>query len=96
MLFVLLCHDRPDSEALRLQNRDSHLDYVAASGDTVKIAGPITSDDGSTMIGSLIVLDVESRAAAEGWSALDPYARAGLFERVEILPWKWLINNPED
>ena len=36
------------------------------------------------MCGSLIVLDVDSREAAEEFAAGDPYAVAGLFERVTI------------
>ena len=43
------------------------------------------------MVGSLVVLDVPDRAAAEAWAANDPYARAGLFERVQVRPWNRVI-----
>ena len=36
------------------------------------------------MCGSLIVLDVDTREAAEEFAARDPYALAGLFKRVTI------------
>jgi uncharacterized protein YciI len=39
------------------------------------------------MRGSLLILDVPDRTAAEGWAAGDPYAKAGLFGRVEIRAW---------
>ena len=48
-------------------------------------------DDDGGMIGSLVVLDVADRAAAEAWAAGDPYARAGLFARVEIRRWNKVI-----
>ena len=48
------------------------------------------------MIGSMIVLDVKTRAEAESWAHNDPYAKAGLFDRVEIHPWKHLIGGLEN
>ncbi len=33
-------------------------------------------------------------AAARALSAADPYAKAGLFESVEIRPWNWTFNKP--
>ncbi len=95
MLYVLLCFDRPGSEALRQANRAAHLDYVAANGDAVKFAGPFLSDDEQTSIGSMLVIEAESKAAAEAWAALDPYARAGLFEDVEIHAWRWVVGAPD-
>jgi uncharacterized protein YciI len=43
------------------------------------------------MCGSLLILDVADRAAAEAWADGDPYAKAGLFETVEIHAWKQVI-----
>ena len=62
----------------------------------VIVAGPFLGEDGATMIGSLIVLDVKTRAEAESWARNDPYAKAGLFDRVEIHPWKHLIGGLEN
>ncbi|TJX41862.1 MAG: hypothetical protein E5W21_24815, partial [Mesorhizobium sp.] len=33
-------------------------------------------------------------AGAQALSAADPYAKAGLFESVEIRPWNWVFNKP--
>jgi uncharacterized protein YciI len=46
------------------------------------------------MIGTLIVLDVADRAAAEAWLRQDPYSKAGLFEQVEIRLWRWVVGVP--
>ena len=94
MLFAVSCTDHPGKEELRLATRAQHQDYIAASGAMVKAAGPYLADNGETMIGSLIILDVADRAAAEAWLRQDPYDKAGLFERVEIRAWRWLIGRP--
>ena len=80
-----------DVPRLRAVTRDDHLAYVARSGAMVRMAGPLLSDDGESMIGSLIVLEAETLDAARAWAAEDPYARVGLFERVDVKGWRWLI-----
>ncbi|EBU8132008.1 hypothetical protein DLM20_24945, partial [Salmonella enterica subsp. enterica serovar Java] len=56
-------------------------------------AGPFLDEVGKPN-GSLVVIDVADRSAAEAFAANDPYARAGLFESVEIKPWNWVFNKP--
>ncbi|GAA6155879.1 YciI family protein [Pyruvatibacter sp. HU-CL02332] len=92
MLFALTCIDKPDSEALRLANRDAHLAYWGETGK-VKLGGPFTDDAGEHMEGSFLVIDVADRAEAEHLQAEDPYQTAGLFARVDIRAWKWLLGN---
>lgn len=89
MTYALICLDKPGSEAVRKENRDAHLAYLKETG-VVRIAGPFLSEDGG-MTGSMLVLDVPDRAAAESWAANDPYAKAGLFDSVEIRAWKQVI-----
>lgn len=89
MLFAVICDDKPGALELRVANRSAHLDYIAATG-VVAQAGPFL-DDAGAMCGSLVILDVADRAAAEAWAAEDPYSRAGLFARVEIRRWNRAI-----
>ncbi len=86
-LFVLHCVDKPESLDVRMGAREAHLAYVRARLDTVKLGGPLLSDAGE-MAGSLLILDLPDRAAAEAFSAADPYTLAGLWARVEIKPFK--------
>ena len=81
MPYVIHALDRSDAGDLRARTRPEHLAYVG--GFDLLYGGPLLDDDGA-MCGSLIVLDVESREAAEEFAAGDPYALAGLFERVAI------------
>ena len=89
MLYCLVCIDRENSIETRMQNREDHLKYVAET-NVVKFAGPFLSEE-DTMIGSLIVIDVNNKEAAELWSKNDPYKKADLFRRTEIFKFKHLI-----
>lgn len=86
MLYVIYCRDKADSQPVRLANREAHLDYVEQSGLTLVIAGPLLTPDGNGMVGSMLVVDAEERAAVDQFAASDPYKLAGLFESVEIHP----------
>lgn len=89
MLFALIARDKPGALDIRKANREAHLAYIAATG-VVAQAGPLL-DEAGEMCGSLVVLDVIDKAAAELWAAADPYARAGLFQTVELIAWKKVI-----
>lgn len=93
MLFVLYCLDRPDSGELRLANRPAHLEW-AQSQSGIRMAGPMLDASGEGMVGSLFVIEAEDRAAIERLHASDPYVHAGLFERVDIHPFRWLLGSP--
>lgn len=82
-LFALHCVDKPGALAVRMAAREAHLAYVRARADVLKLGGPLLDDKGD-MAGSLMVIEVETRADAEAFSASDPYTLAGLWERVDI------------
>ncbi|NOD65059.1 MULTISPECIES: YciI family protein [unclassified Ruegeria] len=88
MLIALIAKDKPDALQTRLDNRAAHLAYIEETG-VVSQAGPLLNGD--AMIGSLIILDVADTAAAQTWADNDPYAKAGLFQSVELIPWKKVI-----
>jgi len=94
MLYAIQCQDKPGAVDLRLETREAHLAYVAETG-CVRLAGPILAEDESTMIGSLIVVEVASLSAAKDWAQSDPYAKAGLFQNVSVQPWKWVVGAPD-
>ena len=89
MLYVLICEDKPNSEDLRKSVRDDHLAYL--QNFDVRFAGPMLSDDAEQMVGSIIVIDVPDRAAANQFAAADPYGQAGLFQSVTLRPFKQVI-----
>ena len=92
-LYVLICHDRAVSLALRMATREAHLAYVRDHPLPLKVAGPILSDSGE-MAGSILVFDADSRDQVQAFADHDPYAIAGLFERSEIMGWKVTLGAP--
>jgi uncharacterized protein YciI len=82
-LFTLTCMDRSDSLALRQATRPAHLDYIAANGHLVRLAGPLL-DGEARPIGSHLILECADLAAAEAFAAGDPYALAGLFADTRL------------
>lgn len=85
--FTLLCHDKDDSLALRMETRPAHLEYIAEAGENVLLAGPLLNDAGEPA-GSLLIIEAEDAAAARYFAEKDPYALAGLFKHVEITPYR--------
>lgn len=84
MLFLIHCTDGPGRAAIRAAQYDAHRAYLRDSSVDIKLAGPQVSDDGEARIGSVFVVDVADRAEAEAFAAGDPFAKAGLFDRVII------------
>ena len=89
-LFVLICIDKPDSLALRMAAREAHLAYVRGRPGELKLGGPFL-DEAGEMAGSLMIVEAADLAGAQAFHAGDPYRLAGLFERVEIKPFRTTI-----
>ena len=92
-LFLINARDKANSLELRLANRENHLQWAGGFADRIAMAGPVLGPDGKTMAGSTFVIEFDDLAAAQAWAAEDPYAKAGLFEQTEIIPFLWLIGD---
>lgn len=89
MLFAFYCKDRANALEVRLANRPAHLDWLN-SHSGIQAAGPLLGQD-MKPCGSLLIVEHPDLAAAKSWSSEDPYAQAGLFDTVEIMPWTKVI-----
>ncbi|HUN58648.1 MAG TPA: YciI family protein [Candidatus Binataceae bacterium] len=88
MLFVIIGHDGPQGAALRPSVRPAHLENLRPLVERGKVivGGPFTDSSGS-----LIVADFDSEAAAREFAANDPYTKQGVFERVEVKPFRQVV-----
>jgi uncharacterized protein YciI len=87
MLFAIHAVDKPGALETRLAKYDAHkafLSDTSAFGIRIVMSGPLTADDGSTMIGSLFLVEAPDRAAVERFNGADPFHHAGIWERVTI------------
>lgn len=88
MAFFIETFDKPGTAELRLRERDRHLAFLERHRALLLACGAKLHDDGSNAGGGVYVVDVDTRAEAERFIAEDPYALAGLFERVNITRWR--------
>jgi uncharacterized protein YciI len=88
MLFVIIGYDGPNGAALRPTVRPAHLENLRplVEQGKVLVGGPFT--DGS---GSLMVIEMESEAAAREFAHNDPYMKQGVFERVDVRPFRKVV-----
>jgi len=87
MLFVIHALDKPGALPTRLANYDDHKRFLSDTspfGIKIVMSGPLTADDGETMIGSLLLIESPDRASVERFNAADPFHKAGIWERVTI------------
>lgn len=86
--YVIICIDKTDVLDLRMATREAHLAYVKETSLVrFHVGGPFLSADGA-MVGSMLIVEADDPAKVEKFVADDPYGKAGLFESVEIRPWK--------
>ena len=84
MIYVFHLLDKPQGLDLRQRVRPEHKAYLAAVADRIAFAGPLLADDGTTMVGSVLAIDFDSREAALAWMAAEPFTRAGLYAGVQV------------
>jgi uncharacterized protein len=91
MLFAVWATDRAGSLNERLQAREAHRARLRAPHPhavKVVLAGPLLADDAQTMNGTLLVVEAEDAQAVHDFVGADPYTAAGVYERIEIRPWR--------
>lgn len=95
MFYAIISQDVEGSLEKRMSARDNHIARLKALQDEGRmlIAGPhpaIDSDDPGPagFTGSLIVAEFDSLEAAQAWADEDPYIAAGVYENVNVKPFK--------
>ena len=98
MLYALLARDEPDSLDRRQAVRAEHLARVEAllSAGRLLTAGPLPAIDSAEpgpagFVGSLIIAEFDSLAAAQTWAQQDPYLASGAWREVEVFPYKMVL-----
>ena len=87
MIYAITLMDRPQATELRQRVRPEHKEYLARVADRIAFAGPLLADDGTTMVGSLLVMEFDSREAVLAWLAEEPFTKAGLYASTSVYPF---------
>jgi len=95
MLWAVICADNPNTAAIRESVLQPHRDYLKGQKHILVLSGATQSDDGSEAIGSLFILNVNSRAEAKKFSDGDPFTQKGVFKSITITRMRKGNWNPE-
>jgi hypothetical protein len=95
MWYLFVAKDKPGTLAQRLSARADHLarlDILNQQG-RLKLAGPLPAVDSENpgeagFVGSALVLQFDSLSQARQWADADPYVAAGVYDTVDIYPFK--------
>jgi uncharacterized protein len=87
MLFAVIFSDKPNHGALRAQNLDAHIEWVAKHQGAVLVAGSLRVDIGAVPKGGLWIVDAPSREAVLDLMKSDPFYTCGLRQNIEVLHW---------
>ncbi len=87
MLFVVSAFDRPGAGELRAKSRAAHLEYLKGKSEQIRAGGAFL-DPGGQPVGSMLIIEADDQSAADAFVAGDPFQREGVFERVEVRPWR--------
>ena len=95
MYYTIYAKDVANSLENRLTTRPAHVERLKDLVDQGRllVAGPnpaIDSEDpgAAGFTGSLIIAEFDSLQAARIWADADPYLIAGVYESVEVKPYK--------
>ncbi len=95
MWYAIIASDKDDSLAARMEARPAHLERLQSLRDQGRLltAGPLpradTEEPGSAGYrGSVIIAEFASLREARRWADTDPYLKAGVYEQIDISPYK--------
>jgi uncharacterized protein len=92
--FLVLAYDGSDegAAARRRAARPAHFEGIkpmVARGE-LRAAGAVL-DDAGKMIGSAVMAEFLSRAELDAWLARDPYVTQGVWQKIEIRPFRMAV-----
>lgn len=84
MLYLFHGIDGENSKEIRAREREDHLAYLHAHEDVLVLAGGTLPDGEGPATGSVYLLNVANRAAAEDFLKAEPFYKAGLFGQTHL------------
>jgi uncharacterized protein YciI len=95
MWYAIEGYDAPEALPRRMAARPAHVARLTALQEQGRLllAGPCPAIDAEDpgpagFSGSIVIAEFESLQAARSWADADPYATAGVYDRVEVRPFR--------
>jgi hypothetical protein len=96
MLYIINGWDKPGTDALVAATLDEHQHYLHDSEHLLVLAGGMRTEDGQGRLGSVYVLNVPNRKAAEDWLAQEPFYKANVFRTTTLEKMRRAHWHPEN
>lgn len=84
MLYMIYGIDGPKSDEIRAEQRPAHFEYLKKNQGIMVLGGATLADDDETRTGSVLIINVPNRAAADEFANNEPFRKAGLFSDVTV------------
>jgi len=94
MLYAIQCTDAKGVESIRNQYLAPHKDYLIGQAHILVVGGALLAEGTDELVGSLYIVNVANREAAEAFSGGDPFTQAGVFATVTITAMRKSHWNP--
>ena len=98
MWYAIEGFDGADVLARRIEARPQHLARLVALRDEGRLllAGPCPAIDAEDpgeagFSGSVVIASFDDLAAARAWADADPYVAAGVYQRVDVRPFRKVL-----
>ncbi|WP_338870883.1 YciI family protein [Spirosoma sp. SC4-14] len=91
MQYVIHAYDHTDAQALdrRMAARPAHFDFVRAlKAKGQFLLGGALLDVAGNMIGSMLLLDMETEDQLTDYLKTDPYIVQGVWDKVDVKPFR--------
>ncbi|MFC9970080.1 YciI family protein [Spirillospora sp. NPDC127200] len=86
--FLVLGHGKPGADEGPGDEQRRHL-TEGDLRDRLIVGGSLLAEDGGGWTGTALLVELPDRAAAEAVLPGSPYGLAGMYESVEVLPWRF-------
>jgi uncharacterized protein YciI len=81
--------DQPGSGAVRARHQEAQDAYLATHAGMVMARGPLVTDDGAGVIGSVLLLDVPDMQVARTFMEQAPFYSHGVYKDITFHRWRF-------
>jgi uncharacterized protein YciI len=91
--YLIVCRDAPDAVQKRTSLLNEHLEYCVRVESRYRVAGVVLTEDQASVAGSAMIVQARDSADALTIVTDDPYYPAGVWTKVDVMPYLIAFGN---